>query len=83
VTLQRVTPAYVLRAAFEANIITHGELWMQALDARNKMSHVYNIKKFEEVIEGIKAHYLQLFDDLHMSLMEASMQALESSHKET
>ena len=78
VTLERITPAYVLRAAFEANIITNGELWMQALDARNKMSHVYNIKKFEEVIEGIREHYLQLFDDLHMSLMEVSIQKLDS-----
>ena len=43
---------------------------MKALDARNKMSHVYDFKKFEEVIGEIHDHYLSLFDDLHLSLME-------------
>lgn len=70
VTLDKITPASVIRAAFTAKIIKDGEMWMQALDARNKMSHVYNLKKFEEVIEEIRKSYLALFDDLHFSMME-------------
>jgi len=70
VTLDKITPASVIRAAFSAKVIKNGELWMRALDDRNKMSHVYNLKKFEEVIEKIRKHYLSLFDDLHLSLME-------------
>ncbi len=72
--LDRITPASVIRAAFEAQIITNGDVWMNALDARNKMSHVYNIKKFEEVIQQIHDHYLQIFDDLNFSMMEKAMQ---------
>lgn len=70
VVLDKVTPASVIRAAFSAKIISNGDSWMKALDARNKMSHVYNIKKFEEVIEDIRKEYLALFDDLHFSMME-------------
>ena len=65
----------MIRAAFEAQVITNGDLWMQALDARNKMSHVYDAKKFEDVIQQIHDHYLQIFDDLYMSLLEESLQS--------
>lgn len=70
VVLERITPAAVLRAAFEAKIISNGEGWMKALDARNKMSHTYNLKKFEEVIKDIQQHYINLFDDLHFKMLE-------------
>ncbi len=73
VTLDKITPASVIRAAFDAKIITDGERWMQALDARNKMSHVYNMKKFEETIHDIQKDYLTLFDDLHLSMLESAL----------
>jgi nucleotidyltransferase substrate binding protein (TIGR01987 family) len=75
VVLDRITPASVIRAAFEAKIIANGERWMQALDARNKMSHMYNFKKFEEIIHDIQKYYLALFDDLHLSMMENAIAA--------
>jgi nucleotidyltransferase substrate binding protein (TIGR01987 family) len=73
VTLDKITPASVIRTAFTAKIIKNGDMWMRALDDRNKMSHVYSIKKFEEVIEGIRKHYLTLFDELCFSMMENAM----------
>ncbi len=72
--LDKITPASVIRTAFEAKIITHGERWMQALDARNKMSHTYNLKKFEETIQEIRTSYLALFDDLHLFMMKSSLE---------
>lgn len=73
VVLEKITPASVIKAAFEAKIISDGDMWMKALDARNKMSHQYNLKKFEEIIKEIQAHYLSLLDDLHMSMIENSI----------
>jgi nucleotidyltransferase substrate binding protein (TIGR01987 family) len=73
VVLDKITPASVIRAAFEAKIVTNGEAWMAALDARNKMSHTYDFKKFEVVVKDIQAHYLKLFDDLHFFMLEALM----------
>lgn len=77
VTLEKITPASVLRAAFSAKIISDGNVWMSALDARNKMSHVYNLKKFEEVIELIRKDYLKLFDDLHLFLLESKQKHIQ------
>ncbi|NUN15686.1 MAG: nucleotidyltransferase substrate binding protein [Myxococcales bacterium] len=70
VILARVTPASVIRAGFAAKVITDGPMWMRALDARNKMAHVYNLKEFEAVIEEIRKHYLALFEELYFSMME-------------
>lgn len=74
VILEKITPASIIKAAFEAKIITNGELWMQALDARNKMSHQYNLKKFEEVIKEIQLNYLALLDELHMKMLKNSLE---------
>ena len=74
VTLDRVTPSSVIKAAFEAKIVSDGDNWMRALDARNKMSHTYNLKKFEDVIKDIQSCYLKLFDDLHLSLLESALE---------
>lgn len=39
VSLPTITPATVIRAAFEAKLVKDGQVWMEALDARDKMSH--------------------------------------------
>jgi nucleotidyltransferase substrate binding protein (TIGR01987 family) len=69
VVLETVTPAAAIKAAFSAKIISNGEVWMKALDARNKMSHTYNFKTFEATIAAIKADYLGVLDNLYMDMM--------------
>jgi nucleotidyltransferase substrate binding protein (TIGR01987 family) len=81
VVLDKITPASVIRAAFEAKIIAKGDVWMLALDARNKMAHSYNFKQFEEVIERIRVSYFNLFDDLHLSMMENALKATDTERK--
>lgn len=74
IVLETVTPASTIKAAFVAKIVvTDGEAWRRALDARNRISHVYNMQAFEKVISEVKREYLPLFDDLHMYLLEQSM----------
>ncbi len=63
--LPTVTPRAVLKASFQAGIISDGDEWMAALDARNKMSHVYNFKIFEQVIEALRTRFLPLFERFH------------------
>jgi nucleotidyltransferase substrate binding protein (TIGR01987 family) len=48
-----ITPATVIRAAFEARLISDGQVWMEALDTRVKMSHTYDFSKFERAIADI------------------------------
>jgi hypothetical protein len=48
---------------------------MNALDARNKMSHTYDFKKFEEVILDIEADYLHAVEELYFYLLAQVMES--------
>jgi nucleotidyltransferase substrate binding protein (TIGR01987 family) len=65
VVFGQVTPRLVVRRAFEAGLVADGQAWMDALDARNKMSHVYDFKEFEAVIADIQARYLAAMGSLY------------------
>jgi len=71
--LDQVTPRAVIKEAFAAKLVTDGQVWMDALDARNKMFHTYDFRKFEEVITDIQKHYLTVIEDLHFKLLEHSV----------
>src|SRR5262245_11414315 len=68
VVLEIVTPAAVLRAAFAAKLIDEGEVWMQALDARNRMSHIYSIKIFEAIIADIETEFLRILKAMYLKM---------------
>lgn len=73
VVLSTVTPSSVIKAAVAAKIIAEGDVWMRALDARNKMAHAYSLKTFEQIIADIGTHYLAELDALHLILLEQAM----------
>jgi len=65
---QSVMPSVVIREAYAAKLTTNGEDWLNALDDRNKMSHMYDFKKFNEGIERISTRYIQCFGELYETL---------------
>ena len=74
VVLEKITPKAVLIASIEAKIIHQPDIWMQALDDRNKMSHIYNNVAFEQTISNIAESYLALFDQLYEKLLAESIE---------
>ena len=64
VAFDQVTPRAVIRRAYEANLTEQGEAWMDALDARNKMSHTYDARMFEQIVGEIGNRYLAVMEDL-------------------
>ena len=73
-TLEKITPKAVIVASTQAKIIDSQEIWMQALDDRNNMSHVYSTLVFEKVITNIAQSYLSLFDRLYEKLLGESVE---------
>ncbi len=69
-----LTPANVVRAAFEARLIADGQVWMDALDARNKMSHTYDFAKFEKVIADIRSSYLASMEEVYLFFLEKAVE---------
>ena len=78
VTLDKVTTAEVIRTAFEAGYIQDGQDWMDALDARNKMSHVYSQDAFDQVIKDIQHRYFKLFDTLYEMLLVERVKLMDA-----
>ena len=68
VTLETKTPRSVIRAAYAAQLIDNGEAWMDALVARNQMSHKYSKANFEKVVENIRFTFFDLLNQLHDSV---------------
>ena len=68
VVFAQITPRAVLKEAFASKLITHGQVWMEALDTRNAMSHTYSFKEFEQAIDEIRQKYLSCFSELYETL---------------
>ncbi len=70
VVFEQVTPRSVIRKAFEAKLVKNGDLWMEMLDARNLMSHEYELEEFEKLIEDLQFNYLDEFKRFYQKLNE-------------
>jgi nucleotidyltransferase substrate binding protein (TIGR01987 family) len=73
VVLAHITPRAVIKEAFAAKLINDGQVWMDALDARNKLSHTYDFKTFEAVIVDIRTRYLLAINQLYTDLLACSL----------
>ncbi len=62
------SPREVLRQAFANGLIEEGELWLQALDARNQFSHLYNKQMAEEAVTLINETFAPLLFTLKNAL---------------
>lgn len=70
IILEAITPASTIRAAFAAKVIQEDDAWMNALDARNKISRTYNFKIFEKIITDIRAYYFARLEELYVVMVE-------------
>jgi nucleotidyltransferase substrate binding protein (TIGR01987 family) len=50
----------VIRTAFQVNLIADGDGWVQAMKARNKMTHEYDIEAFEATVFDVRDTYLPM-----------------------
>ena len=50
------------RAAFKAQLIEDGEMWMEMIESRNQTAHTYNHKLAQEISTRIRDRYFPLFE---------------------
>ncbi len=58
------TPKGTFRQALASQYIIDGQVWMDALKARNLAAHTYNETIANELLEDIQHKYLPAFDEL-------------------
>jgi nucleotidyltransferase substrate binding protein (TIGR01987 family) len=68
VALSQITPNAVIKAAYAAKLIEHGETWMDMLKHRNLMSHTYDFKEFRNAVVAIHARYLGALQQVYLIL---------------
>jgi nucleotidyltransferase substrate binding protein (TIGR01987 family) len=68
--LDRISPKVVLKEAFKNKYIDDIELWIEMINDRNLLSHMYDLEVFEKIIPDIQRKYTHLLSDLYTSFIE-------------
>jgi len=58
------SPKTILKTAYKAGMIKEEELWLQALIARNNVTHAYNREIALEIVNSTKKNFYMMFCDL-------------------
>jgi nucleotidyltransferase substrate binding protein (TIGR01987 family) len=63
--IQPVTPRAVIKAAFAAQIIEDGQVWIDMLDHRNLLSHTYDRASCDTAVQTLHDRYMPAIESLH------------------
>ena len=61
-------PKNTIKEGFNKDIIENGQLWINMLDARNRLSHIYDESMFKDIIKKISKEYIQEIEKLYQKL---------------
>ncbi len=67
-TVPLALPRNVIKEAFASGLLRDGQVWIDMLEDRNKLSHIYDERLFEEMVKTIAARYLDAIGVLHRDL---------------
>ena len=60
----------VIKQAFNKSIIANGQLWMDMLEDRNKLSHIYDAEMAKEIVEKISTKYFKEINSFYKHLQK-------------
>jgi nucleotidyltransferase substrate binding protein (TIGR01987 family) len=72
VALMPLTPKSVVKAAFAARLIPDGQLWIDILEKRNRLSHKYDLELLGAALKEIHERYLPAIEQLQKFFQEQS-----------
>lgn len=68
------SPRDTIKLAFQVEMVTAGDIWMDALEDRNLTSHTYDEKTATLVINNIQHKYYPVLRDLYIFFKEQNVQ---------
>ena len=69
VTIDLIAPREIIKLAFAANLVADGQGWLDLMQDRNLLSHVYDEAQFLAALTRIETRYLALFGALEQILL--------------
>ena len=72
VAFQQITPRNVIKQGFSSKVIADGQLWIDMLDRRNLLAHIYNESLLDETVSLVATKFLPAFEQLFGLLAEKS-----------
>jgi nucleotidyltransferase substrate binding protein (TIGR01987 family) len=60
------TPKEVIKQAYAAKIIREGQVWIDILDCRNRLAHIYDEAVFDEALSDFSERFLPEFEELYL-----------------
>lgn len=57
-------PREVIKSAFELEILDDGEIWLEMLEKRNLLVHIYNEDRFVSIYNDIVERYFEVLEKL-------------------
>lgn len=64
------SPRFIIKTAYQASMIQKESLWLDALQARNNVTHSYNRAVALDIIDLTKKQFYELFCDLKQAIDE-------------
>jgi len=61
-------PRDVIKEAFSVQLIRDGSLWLEMLEKRNHLAHIYNETQAQHAIQLIKTRYLAGLEQVYLEL---------------
>nr|VFJ97257.1 MAG: nucleotidyltransferase substrate binding protein, HI0074 family [Candidatus Kentron sp. LFY] len=74
-----VFPRNVIKEAFKTGLIDDGQVWIDMMLDRNRLSHRYNSRIFNEVLHKLSERYFAAFDRLHDFFLNRSVEEWRKS----
>ncbi len=65
------SPRQSIKQAFQIELISDGETWLEALEDRNLMSHIYDESSANKIVEKITNVYYPLLEKLQIKFEES------------
>lgn len=58
------------RRAFNLDLISNGEIWMDMISSRNLSSHTYDEETADAILEKIINHYFKAFESFEQTMLK-------------
>ncbi|HEV8540837.1 MAG TPA: nucleotidyltransferase substrate binding protein [Verrucomicrobiae bacterium] len=73
IVLDPVTPKNVIKEGFAAKVITDGQLWIDMIGFRNRLSHTYDEAVLDEAVREMSRRFLRGLEELETFFQKANV----------